>query len=136
MHFHWFAWCSGLGLSCDALPDRRVLYLLSMPGAVNSRGPHVSKGASSWTDDGQSIRTVVLVDPHLGHTMPVLLRSRMASGLDAARHQLVKRDNWASENVGVVLVLCIIFIIAVGLIALFAYRKLLARKAARQSMGR
>ncbi len=70
------------------------------------------------------------------HTMPVLTRSHVSSGLDLARHQLVKRDNWAGENVGVVLVLCIVFIIAVGLIALFIYRKLLARKAARQNMGR
>ncbi|KKZ63925.1 hypothetical protein EMCG_01784 [[Emmonsia] crescens] len=46
-------------------------------------------------------------------------------------HQLTKRSNWAGRNAGVVLVFCIVFIIAVGLISLFAYRWNLRRKAAR-----
>ncbi|OOF93059.1 hypothetical protein ASPCADRAFT_209691 [Aspergillus carbonarius ITEM 5010] len=50
-----------------------------------------------------------------------------------ARHQVIKRSNWASENPGVVLVFCIVFIVAVGIIALVIYRKWMARKAARQS---
>ncbi|RAK96620.1 uncharacterized protein BO80DRAFT_468416 [Aspergillus ibericus CBS 121593] len=50
-----------------------------------------------------------------------------------ARHQVIKRSNWASENPGVVLVFCIVFIVAVGIIALFIYRKCMARKAAKQS---
>lgn len=47
---------------------------------------------------------------------------------------LIKRinnDNWAGHNPGVVLVFCIVFIVAVGLISLFVYRRLLARRAAR-----
>ncbi|CAK42010.1 hypothetical protein An14g04480 [Aspergillus niger] len=50
-----------------------------------------------------------------------------------ARHQVIKRSNWAGENPGVVLVFCIVFIVAVGIIALFIYRKCMARKAAKQS---
>ncbi|RHZ57065.1 hypothetical protein CDV55_104492 [Aspergillus turcosus] len=44
-------------------------------------------------------------------------------------HHLAKRHNWASENPGVILVFCIVFIVGVGVIALFAYRKWMARKA-------
>lgn len=44
-------------------------------------------------------------------------------------HHLAKRRNWASKNPGVVLVFCIVFIVGVGVIALFAYRKWMARKA-------
>ena len=39
------------------------------------------------------------------------------------------RHNWAYRNPGIVLVFCIVFIVATGLIALFLYRKILARKA-------
>ncbi|KAB8072058.1 hypothetical protein BDV29DRAFT_178135 [Aspergillus leporis] len=46
---------------------------------------------------------------------------------------IIKRSNWASENPGVVLVFCIVFIVAVGIIALFAYRKWMSWKAKRQS---
>ncbi|PYH28954.1 uncharacterized protein BO87DRAFT_401752 [Aspergillus neoniger CBS 115656] len=53
-----------------------------------------------------------------------------------ARHQVIKRSNWAGENPGVVLVFCIVFIVAVGIIALFIYRKCMARKAAKQSYER
>jgi hypothetical protein len=42
--------------------------------------------------------------------------------------QIAKRSNWASENVGVMVVFCITFIVAVGLIGLFTYKKILARK--------
>ncbi|MCJ1235521.1 hypothetical protein MMC14_003490 [Varicellaria rhodocarpa] len=40
--------------------------------------------------------------------------------------------NWAYRNPGIVLVFCIVFIVAVGLISLFIYRKVLARKARAQ----
>ena len=47
---------------------------------------------------------------------------------------LVKRkSNWAGHEAGVVLVFCIVFILVVGFIGLFVYRKILARKAARPS---
>ncbi|KAE8353408.1 hypothetical protein BDV28DRAFT_133275 [Aspergillus coremiiformis] len=50
-----------------------------------------------------------------------------------ARDVIIKRSNWASENPGVILVFCIVFIVAVGIISLFAYRTWMARKAKRQS---
>ncbi|RJE22882.1 hypothetical protein PHISCL_04778 [Aspergillus sclerotialis] len=37
--------------------------------------------------------------------------------------------NWAHANPGVVLVFCIVFIVGCGIIALFLYRKWMARKA-------
>ncbi|EDN06719.1 predicted protein [Histoplasma mississippiense (nom. inval.)] len=50
---------------------------------------------------------------------------------EAVYHQLARRDNWPSRNVGVMLVFCIIFIIACGLLILALYRWNLRRKAAR-----
>lgn len=62
--------------------------------------------------------------------MPAFTPGLVAGDLQS--HQLVRRgSNWASHNVGVTLVFCIVFIIASGLIGLFLYRKLLARKARR-----
>ncbi|RDL37646.1 Uncharacterized protein BP5553_05079 [Venustampulla echinocandica] len=49
-----------------------------------------------------------------------------------AMHQLVKRKNWAAQEAGVVLVFCIVFIVAVGLIGLFVSRWFSRRKAARR----
>ena len=46
---------------------------------------------------------------------------------------LAKRSNWAGENAGVMVVFCVVFVVAVGLLALFIYKKLLARKERRQS---
>ena len=55
---------------------------------------------------------------------------------DAQRavHQLSKRKNWAAREAGVVVVFCVVFIVVGGLIALFLYRKLLARRARRQTV--
>ena len=62
--------------------------------------------------------------------MPAINFSVTAS--DPSSRQLIKRgSNWASRNVGVTLVFCIVFVIAGGLIGLFLYRSILARKARR-----
>ena len=46
--------------------------------------------------------------------------------------QLTKRrENWAGHEAGVIVVFCIVFIVGVGLIALFAHKKLAARRAAK-----
>ncbi|KAI5288353.1 hypothetical protein KEM52_001199 [Ascosphaera acerosa] len=45
--------------------------------------------------------------------------------------QLARRGNWASHNAGVVLVFCILFIVACGILFLIIYRKIMARKARR-----
>ena len=48
-------------------------------------------------------------------------------------HEVAKRGNWADRNRGVVMVFCIVFLVAVGIIALFAYRRILKRKADKES---
>jgi hypothetical protein len=48
---------------------------------------------------------------------------------DDALHQLARR-NWPSENRGVMVVFCIVFVVAFGLAALFLYRRIIARRAA------
>ena len=50
---------------------------------------------------------------------------------DNQEHYLVKRSNWASRNVGPVLVFCILFVVGSGLLSLFIYRKIKASKAGR-----
>ncbi|KAJ5757716.1 uncharacterized protein N7511_006410 [Penicillium nucicola] len=46
---------------------------------------------------------------------------------------LIARDNWANKNRGVVLVFAIVFLVVVGIIALFAYRRWLKQKADKES---
>lgn len=46
---------------------------------------------------------------------------------------LTKRNNWAGENAGVMVVFCVVFVVGVGLISLFIYKKMLARREKRQS---
>jgi predicted negative regulator of RcsB-dependent stress response len=43
------------------------------------------------------------------------------------------KDNWANKNRGVVLVFAIVFLVVVGIIALFAYRRWLKRQAEKES---
>jgi len=45
-------------------------------------------------------------------------------------HHLLKRSNFASQNPGVIVVFCILFLIAVGLLGVFIVRK---RRAQRDS---
>ena len=47
---------------------------------------------------------------------------------------IVKRENWAQQEAGVVVVFCIVFVVGVGLLALFIHKKLAARKAAKQNL--
>jgi hypothetical protein len=49
-----------------------------------------------------------------------------------AIHTIAKRENWAAQEAGVVVVFCVVFVVAVGLIALFIHKKLQARKKARE----
>ncbi|KAJ9156253.1 hypothetical protein NKR23_g1459 [Pleurostoma richardsiae] len=46
---------------------------------------------------------------------------------EAVSH-IAKRSNWAGKEAGVVLVFCIIFVVGVGLIALFTHKWLVARR--------
>ena len=52
-----------------------------------------------------------------------------------ASHTLTKRNNWAGENPGVMVVFCIVFVVAAGLISLFIYRKSIARKESRERLA-
>jgi hypothetical protein len=49
--------------------------------------------------------------------------------------QIARRSNWAGENAGVMVVFCIVFVVAVGLLFLFVYKKLQARKEKRQTLA-
>ncbi|EGD99440.1 hypothetical protein TESG_06875 [Trichophyton tonsurans CBS 112818] len=60
-------------------------------------------------------------------TMAAILSLR---DVHAASHQLAKRKNWAAREPGVVLVFCIIFVIAVGVLSTYLYRRMQRRKAA------
>lgn len=42
--------------------------------------------------------------------------------------QLAKRENWAAQEPGVMVVFCIVGVVGIGLIALFIHKKLAARK--------
>ncbi|KAK8048965.1 hypothetical protein PG994_010695 [Apiospora phragmitis] len=46
-----------------------------------------------------------------------------------AMSQIAKRENWAKQEAGVIVVFCIVFIVAVGLIGLWISKCLAARKA-------
>ncbi|KAJ5204312.1 uncharacterized protein N7498_005191 [Penicillium cinerascens] len=49
-------------------------------------------------------------------------------------HLLAKREkNWAAREPGVVLVFCIVFLVACGIISLFAYRRWMKRKAEKET---
>ncbi|KAF9882407.1 hypothetical protein CkaCkLH20_00443 [Colletotrichum karsti] len=53
-----------------------------------------------------------------------------------AVHQLAKRQNWAAQEAGVVVVFCIVFVVACGLIGLWVSRCIAARKAKRAAVNR
>lgn len=46
---------------------------------------------------------------------------------------IAKRQNWAQQEAGVVVVFCIVFVVAVGVIGLFISRKISAARARKQS---
>lgn len=54
---------------------------------------------------------------------------------DEAINMMAKRSNWAGKNAGVMVVFCILFIVGVGLVTLFIYRKVMARKARKLEAG-
>ncbi|KAK4645470.1 LOW QUALITY PROTEIN: hypothetical protein QC761_201705 [Podospora bellae-mahoneyi] len=47
---------------------------------------------------------------------------------------LSKRQNWAAQEPGVITVFCIVGVVAIGLICLFIYKKLVARRERRQAV--
>ncbi|KAJ5339543.1 hypothetical protein N7452_006271 [Penicillium brevicompactum] len=65
--------------------------------------------------------------------MPAIGIESRVNGAPPSVYSVVKRGNWADRNRGVVLVFCIVFLVVVGVIALFAYRRMLKRKADKES---
>ena len=62
--------------------------------------------------------------------MPAVVNQIVAR--DADSNLLAKREeSWAQQEVGVIVVFCIVGIVGTGLITLFIYKKIIARKAAR-----
>ncbi|KAJ4418435.1 hypothetical protein N0V85_001424 [Neurospora sp. IMI 360204] len=41
---------------------------------------------------------------------------------------IAKRSNWAGKEAGVIVVFCVVFIVLVGLVALFIHKKCAARR--------
>jgi ATP/ADP translocase len=54
---------------------------------------------------------------------------------DLLSRQLAKRENWAQQEKGVIVVFCIVFVVAVGLIILWIYKCLQKRKAKKETLG-
>jgi hypothetical protein len=46
---------------------------------------------------------------------------------------IAKRENWAQKEAGVVVVFCIVFVVAVGVLSLFIHKKIAARRAAKST---
>jgi hypothetical protein len=51
-----------------------------------------------------------------------------------AVHQFAKRSNWAAREAGVIVVFCVVFIVATGLIFLYVSRAISRRRAARSTV--
>ncbi|EMD62041.1 hypothetical protein GGP41_002476 [Bipolaris sorokiniana] len=52
----------------------------------------------------------------------------LAARAEYTLHQLAKRDNWAQREPGVIVVLCIVFLVAILFIAMFINKKRQASK--------
>lgn len=79
--------------------------------------------------------------PKTAIIMPALKFDLVARHAESTLHELVSRQNhrlmrrnWPSENVGVMLVFCLVFVIFIGLIALFVQKRMVKRRAMRQNV--
>ncbi|KAI0395448.1 hypothetical protein F5Y17DRAFT_457008 [Xylariaceae sp. FL0594] len=50
-------------------------------------------------------------------------------------HQLARRENWAQQEAGVIVVFAIVFVVGVGLIALFISKQLKKRNMKKAALG-
>lgn len=48
-------------------------------------------------------------------------------------HEFAKRSNWASREPGVIVIFCIVFLVTLGIISLFAYRRWMKHNAEKQN---
>ncbi|KOS39501.1 hypothetical protein ACN38_g9659 [Penicillium nordicum] len=96
----------------------------------------VTLGHRSISPQSRSIQKTPLAYHHSDSMAPVKIIHRTKSP-SLSLYQIVERSghkgNWANRNRGVVLVFCIVFLVVVGVMALFAYRRMLQRKAKKES---
>ncbi len=73
--------------------------------------------------------------PWLTRLLPQTCEMPAVNAIVAREHvaQLAKRENWAKQEAGVVVVFCIVGVVAIGLLSLFIHKKLAARRAAKAS---
>lgn len=64
--------------------------------------------------------------------MPAINNALVAR--EAISH-ITKRENWAQKEAGVVVVFCIVFVVAVGVIGLFISKKISAARAKKQALS-
>ncbi|KAK7698177.1 hypothetical protein SLS64_012747 [Diaporthe eres] len=64
--------------------------------------------------------------------MPAINNALVAR--EAISH-ITKRENWAQQEAGVVVVFCIVFVVAVGVIGLFISKKISAARAKKQALS-
>ncbi len=67
------------------------------------------------------------------HADPLTTEMAAISNTLAVRDAHIYKRNWAKQEAGVIVVFCIVFIVAVGLIGLYTSRWLSRRKAAREA---
>ncbi|KAI1081199.1 hypothetical protein F5B20DRAFT_579577 [Whalleya microplaca] len=65
--------------------------------------------------------------------MPAINNALVARASDNMSH-IVRRENWAQQEAGVVVVFCIVFTVGVGLIALWISKAVAKRKAKKASL--
>jgi len=53
------------------------------------------------------------------------------SPIARAAANIAKRSNWAGHVAGVIVVFCVVFVVGSGLLSLFIYKKMVARRAAK-----
>ncbi|KAJ0119144.1 hypothetical protein J7T55_013380 [Diaporthe amygdali] len=69
--------------------------------------------------------------PHTNYKMPAINNALVAR--EAFSH-IAKRENWAQKEAGVVVVFCIVFVVALGVLSLFISKKISAARARKQAL--
>jgi hypothetical protein len=104
----------------------RVLYRNTKYQAKVSIAKHIhyTRALLEYTSGPVSLYNILI-----GYSVTMAAISTLQ--LREAGHQLSKRSNWASREAGVIVVFCVVFIVATGLISLWVSRLISRRRAAR-----
>ncbi|KAF5486738.1 hypothetical protein CGCS363_v012916 [Colletotrichum siamense] len=108
-------------------PPRRVLFAQPSLPPVTAIEPPRSVSPPLFCHSTQNSLNQRPTLPSNSVTMPAI-NSIVARD---AVHQLAKRENWASQEAGVIVVFCIVFIVACGIAGLMISRCISRRKAAK-----